>query len=161
MLKYFLLLFPILLFSQTYKVIAVKDGDTVVLLMDGQPQTVRLTHVDCPEKKQPFGNVAKVFVSDLCFGKFVKIAGDGKKDRNKRLLAEIILQNGTNVNKELVKNGFAWHFKKYSKNQKYAQLEIEARKKKLGLWKDKKPIAPWEWRKQRKSSSQRSSFSAF
>ncbi|SFI34944.1 thermonuclease family protein [Halpernia frigidisoli] len=147
--------------AQTYKVIGVKDGDTVVLLIDGKPETVRLSHIDCPEKKQPFGNNAKIFVSDLCFGQFVNIKWDGKKDRYKRILAEVILQNGTNVNKELLKNGLAWHFKKYSKDQNYAALEIYARRKKSGLWIGKNPIAPWEWRKLRKLRSQHSFSAAF
>ncbi|MCX8523354.1 thermonuclease family protein [Chryseobacterium formosus] len=158
-----LLLFPLLLFSQTktYKVIGVKDGDTVELLMDGKPQVVRLSNIDCPEKKQPFGNNAKQFVSDLCFGKMVEVSGNGKKDRNKRLIAEIILSDGKNINKELVKNGLAWHFKKYSKDNSYDILEKQARKLKLGLWKDTNPIAPWDWRKSRKSSSPKSTNMVF
>jgi len=155
---FLLFLFPIIIFSQnkSYKVIGVKDGDTVEILMDGKPQVVRLSHIDCPEKKQPFGNNAKQFASDLCFGKKVKLSTGWKKDRNKRLLAEIILSNGKNLNKELVKNGFAWHFKKYSKDNSYDDLEQQARKLKLGLWNDKNPTAPWEWRKSRKKSSQQS-----
>lgn len=154
-----LLLCPLLLFSQTktYKVIGVKDGDTIELLMDGKPQVVRLSNIDCPEKKQPFGNNAKQFVSDLCFGKMVEVSGNGKKDRNKRLIAEIILSDGTNINKELVKNGLAWHFKKYSKDNSYDILEKQAKKLKLGLWKDKNPTAPWDWRRSRKTSSLKSS----
>ncbi|WP_034981198.1 thermonuclease family protein [Epilithonimonas tenax] len=159
--KLIFLFFPILLFSQTYKVIGVKDGDTVELLMNGKPQVVRLSNIDCPEKKQPFGNNAKQFVSDLCFGKMVRMSTDGKKDRNKRLIAEIILKNGKNINKELVKNGLAWHFKKYSKDNSYDTLEKQARKLKLGLWKDKNPIAPWDWRKSRNSSSPHSFSSVF
>jgi len=152
---FLLFLFPIIIFSQnkSYKVIGVKDGDTVEILMDGKPQVVRLSHIDCPEKKQPFGNKAKQFASDLCFGKKVKLSTGWKKDRNKRLLAEIILSNGKNLNKELVKNGFAWHYKKYSKDNSYDDLEKQARKLKLGLWNDKMPTAPWEWRKSRKKSS--------
>ncbi|MBW3523551.1 MULTISPECIES: thermonuclease family protein [unclassified Chryseobacterium] len=152
---FLLLLFPVILFSQnrSYKVIGVKDGDTVEILMDGKPQVVRLSHIDCPEKKQPFGNNAKQFASDLCFGKKVKLSTGWKKDRNKRLLAEIILSNGKNLNKELVKNGFAWHYKKYSKDNSYDDLEKQARKLKVGLWTDKSPTAPWEWRRSRKKSS--------
>lgn len=159
--KLIFLFFPLLLFSQTYKVIGVKDGDTVELLVNGKPQVVRLSNIDCPEKKQPFGNNAKQFVSDLCFGKMVRMSTDGKKDRNKRLIAEIILKNGKNINKELVKNGLAWHFKKYSKDNSYDTLEKQARKLKLGLWKDKNPIAPWDWRKSRNSSSPHSFSSVF
>lgn len=130
-----------------YKVIGIKDGDTFVLLMDGKEQVIRLAHIDCPEKKQPYGNKAKQFASGLCFGKYAKLIHNNKYDRNKRLIAEIILPGGRNVNKEMVKNGLAWHFKKFSANKEYAQLEIEARTNKAGLWSEPKPIAPWRWRK--------------
>ena len=124
----FFLFFPIILFSQsqTYKIIKIKDGDTVCILMNGKEEVIRLAHIDCPEKKQPFGTKAKQFASDLCFGKYVSIGHHLKRDRNGRLIAEIVLSNGINVNKELVRNGMAWHFKKYSKDNSYAKLETEA-----------------------------------
>ena len=131
-----------------YKVIGVKDGDTFVLLFDGKEQVVRFAHVDCPEKKQPFGSKAKQFVSELCFGKYVTLIHNNKFDRNKRLIAEVILQDGNNLNKELIKNGLAWHYKKYSREMEYAELEMQARQNRIGLWSDHiEPIAPWEWRK--------------
>ncbi len=130
-----------------YRVIGIKDGDTFVLLIDGKEQVVRFAHIDCPEKKQPFGSKAKQFVSEMCFGKYVTLVHDNKFDRNKRLIAEVILPDGTNLNKELVKIGLAWHFKKYSVDNSYAELESYARQAKVGLWTDYKPIAPWEFRK--------------
>jgi micrococcal nuclease len=133
--------------TTSYRVIGLKDGDTFELLIDNSTQVVRLAHIDCPEKKQPFGQKAKQFVSDMCFGKYVTLIHNNKFDRNKRLIAEVILQDGTNLNKELVKNGLAWHFKKYSKDNSYADLENEARASKVGLWADNNPIAPWTWRK--------------
>jgi endonuclease YncB( thermonuclease family) len=57
------------------------------------------------------------------------------------------IRTSVNLNKELVKNGLAWHFKKYSKDNSYAVLENEARASKVGLWADNNPIAPWTWRK--------------
>lgn len=133
--------------QKTYKVVRIKDGDTFVLLADKQELTVRLAHIDCPEKKQPFGNKAKAYAADLCFEKYVTLLHQGQYDRNKRLIAEIILADGRNVNKELVKNGLAWHFKKYSADTIYAALEITAREAAAGLWSDTDPIAPWLWRK--------------
>jgi micrococcal nuclease len=59
------------------------------------------------------------------------VKSSGKFDRYNGLLAEIILANGINVNKTLVKNGLAWHFKNYSKDLDYANLEIAAKQKKL------------------------------
>ncbi len=133
--------------QNTYKVIGVKDGDTIEVLMNGKGETVRLAHIDCPEKKQPFGNNAKQFVSDLCFGKMVVVLPQEKPDRYGRIIAEIILPDGRYLNKELVKNGLAWHFKKYSNSKEYADLEIQAKAKKVGLWSDPYAMAPWVWRK--------------
>ncbi len=96
------------------KVIAVKDGDTIAILYDGKPLTIRLAHIDCPEKKQPFGTVAKHFTSSKCFGQIVTIQNEKKYDRNKRLIGVVINSYGENVNKELIKAGLAWHYKKYS-----------------------------------------------
>ena len=138
-------------FSQkiTAKVVGVKDGDTFVVLHEKKEIVVRLEHIDAPEKNQPFGTKAKQFASDFCFGKTVVVIGNGKKDRNGRWIGEIFYKN-QNLGKELVRNGLAWHFKRYSKNENYADLEMDARKKKRGLWQEKEPIAPWEWRKFKK-----------
>lgn len=132
------------------KVIGVKDGDTVEVLYYQLPIVIRLEHIDAPEKKQPFGTVSKQKLSDLCFGKMVTIVSTGKKgnyDSRGRMIAEIYLNEKTCLNKEMLKAGLAWHYKKYSTSAEYAQLEIIARKNKTGLWKDKNPIAPWNFRK--------------
>lgn len=128
------------------KVVAINDGDTYKVLCNGNMQTIRLAHIDCPERKQPFAAQAKQFAADLCFGKNVLVKTDGKRDRYKRIIGEIILPDGTNVNKELVRNGFAWHYKKYSTDTVYANLEAAAHRLQVGLWADKESIAPWEWR---------------
>ena len=128
------------------KVVGIKDGDTFKVLYNNSEITIRLNHIDCPEKNQPYGKNAKWKASDLCFGKMVKIVSNGKKDRYKRLIAEVYFNN-ININKELVKNGLAWHFKKYSSDVEYAKIERQARKSKVGLWKEKNPIAPWDWKK--------------
>lgn len=149
-----ILLIPFLVFAQTYtgKIIAIKDGDTVVMLVKNKPQTIRLAHIDTPEKKQPYGTAAKIFLSERIYGREVQAVIAGKRDRNGRWIAEIFSQN-QNINKELVRNGLAWHYKQYSKNDNYAALERIARQKKTGLWKDQGPIAPWQWRKMKKGKS--------
>lgn len=149
----FLLILSVLGFSQTQsfrgKVVGVKDGDTFKVLYNRKEYTIRLAHIDAPERKQAFGNKSKQYASDLCFGKEVLVRPTQKNDRYGRIIAEVIIGK-INVNKSLVKNGLAWHFKKYSKSQEYAQLENEARKKKVGIWSEKNPIAPWDWRKGKK-----------
>ena len=132
------------------KIIGVKDGDTVEGLYYQLPIVIRLEHIDAPEKKQAFGTVSKKKLSDLAFGKNVTLISTGKKgnfDRNGRMIAEIYSNEKTCLNKEMLKTGLAWHYKKYSKNAEYAQLENTARKNKAGLWADQNPIAPWNFRK--------------
>ena len=132
------------------KVIGVKDGDTIEVLYYQLPIVIRLEHIDAPEKKQAFGTVSKQKLSDLCFGKNVTIVSTGKKgdyDGRGRMIAEVFVNEKTNVNKEMLKSGLAWHYKKYSKSEVYAQLENRARKNRVGLWADKSPVAPWSFRK--------------
>lgn len=131
------------------KVIAVKDGDTIEILYDGKPLKIRFAHIDCPEikKKQPYGQAAKQFTSDKCFGQVVTVQHENKYDRYKRLIGVVINAKGENVNRELVGAGYAWHYKKYSDDITYDELEEKARLNKLGLWADSNPIPPWEWRK--------------
>jgi len=130
------------------KIIRILDGDTVEMLYGQLPIKLRLEHIDAPEKrgKQPFGNRAKIAISDLCFGQMVNIISDGKFDRNGRLIGVIFNKDSLNVNKEMVRLGMAWHFKKYSDDMSYDLLEREARTAKVGLWRDPHPIAPWDYR---------------
>lgn len=136
--------------DQTFvaKVIRIIDGDTMEVLYGKTPIKIRLAHIDCPEKrgKQPFGNNAKIALSNLCYGQQVTVYAENY-DRYKRLIAVIINNNKQIVNQEMVKQGMAWHFKRYSTDVLYDQLEEIARQNKLGLWQDPQPIAPWNWRK--------------
>ncbi|WP_293301571.1 thermonuclease family protein [Pedobacter sp. UBA4863] len=132
----------------TAKVIRIIDGDTMEILYQKQPIKIRLAHIDCPEKRkhQPFGTQAKTALSDLCFGQQV-IVQSQKTDRYGRLVAVIINAKKQIVNQEMIKQGMAWHFTKYSNDKTYAVLEAKARKQKVGLWQENKPIPPWNWRK--------------
>lgn len=139
------------------KVIRILDGDTMEVLYQNQPVKIRLAHIDCPEKRgsQPFGNNAKIALSNLCFGQQITVYGE-KFDRYRRLIAVVANHKKQIVNQEMIRQGMAWHFKKYSTDQRYAQLELTARKQRAGLWHDQNPTAPWEWRavKHKKSKHQ-------
>ena len=129
----------------TGKVVGISDGDTIRVLHDKEEVKIRLEGIDCPESKQAFGTTAKETTSELAFGKTVTVKDKGK-DRYGRTLAEIILPDDTSLNWELVRLGFAWWYKKYSKDESLGHLRAEARKAKLGLWADPNPMPPWEWR---------------
>ena len=132
------------------KVVGIMDGDTFKLLTkDSTLIKVRLANIDCPEKKQPFSVKAKQFVSDAIFGKSVTI-NVIKKDRYRRYISNVIYNDSLILNHELVRHGLAWHYVKYSKDPILQGLEDEARLNKIGLWQDKDPIPPWDWREIKK-----------
>ena len=143
----------------TAKVQRVVDGDTVHVEDEtGKKFKVRLTGIDAPEQNQPYGLASTYHLRGLLLNKFVLLESKPKKgkpysvDRYKRVLAKIIL-DGRDINLSQVFNGYAWHFKRYQKQQSpkdrelYSQAELHAEKNKLGLWGEKNPIAPWKWRK--------------
>lgn len=130
------------------KITRVIDGDTVEIQYHELNLKIRLANIDAPEKRgsQPYGKAATKALSKLCKGKIVTVSGEGKLDGFGRLIAELFIGD-LNLNKEMVRLGYAWHFKKYSSDKSYAILEKKARQTKLGLWQEKNPIAPWKWRK--------------
>ena len=132
------------------KVIKVSDGDTITLLTDDKvSHKVRLNDIDAPEKKQPFGNKSRDNLASYIAGEIVTVKYKSK-DRYGRVLGTIYFDN-LDINLQQVKNGYAWVYKQYSKNQTYYKEEQKARDLKKGLWIEKEPIAPWEFRKQKKS----------
>ncbi|MEN5378907.1 thermonuclease family protein [Sphingobacterium kitahiroshimense] len=144
----FFLLLPIYLFSQTIKgkVIRVADGDTITILDSANNQLrVRLYGIDAPEKGQDFGNVAKNFISDLCFSKTVSI--DIKDiDRYGRTVGIVWTVDSINLNLELLRSGLAWHYKHFDNSDDLAQAEHLAKINKVGLWKHPNALPPCEFR---------------
>ena len=126
-------------------VVSVLDGDTIEVLHNHHPERIRLSGIDCPEKGQAFGKKAKQFTSTLVYGKEVTIQVL-RKDRHGRTVADVVLSDGTNVSRELVRAGLAWWYRQYSKDESLGALEEEARQAKRGLWADPNPIPPWELR---------------
>jgi len=88
------------------KVVGVKDGDTITVLVKKKEVPVRLQGVDAPEKNQAFGQRAKQFTSDKVFGKRVKVLVE-RKGRNGRSIGKVFIK-GVSLNEELVAAGFAW-----------------------------------------------------
>jgi len=127
------------------EVVRVLDGDTIEVMQGGKARRIRLHGVDCPEKRQPFGAAAKQFASSRCFGKVVTVKVVDK-DRYGRAVGEVILPDGANLNRELVKAGLAWWYRQYSSDSTLGKLEEDARREKRGLWRDKSPVPPWEYR---------------
>jgi endonuclease YncB( thermonuclease family) len=81
-------------------------------------------------------------------GKEVLVVDRGK-DRYQRVLGRVY-RGDLDVNAEMVRDGMAWVFRKYSKDATLFKMEAEAKAAELGLWRDPDPVPPWEWRKERR-----------
>ena len=137
----------------------VVDGDTIKI----NGKIIRLFGIDAPEKKQICkknwlsinfftftknyycGKVATKKLKKFISNKQVKCVGD-QLDRYNRIIAICYLDN-KDINRWLVRNGFAVAYKKYS--TKYSYQEKMAQKEKIGLWQGEFDM-PWQWRKKNK-----------
>jgi endonuclease YncB( thermonuclease family) len=132
-------------FGYPAKVVGISDGDTcTVLTADNQQEKIRLAGIDTPEKAQAFGTKAKQALSDKVFGQTVEVK-EQSRDRYGRTVADLYLGPRW-INLEMVAEGWAWHYKEYSKDPQLAGAEQAARQAKFGLWADKEPVPPWDFR---------------
>mgnify|MGYP006206684981 CR=1 FL=1 len=68
------------------------------------------------------------------------------KDRYGRTIGVVFLDN-QNINNELARQCMAWVYKKYTDNKVLYELEAQAKNRRIGLWVDENPVAPWDWRR--------------
>lgn len=139
--------------SWSGRVVLIIDGDSLLVRRAGRRVKVRLDEVDCPEPDQPFGKEAKSLTSRLCLGKKVQVENAVVDPYYKqRYRATVILPDGRDLGMELVKEGLAWNYRRFSKNPLLPDLERDARSLRLGLWSRPKPTPPWQWRKENRSA---------
>jgi endonuclease YncB( thermonuclease family) len=133
------------------RVVSVADGDTITVLDINKTQhRVRLSGIDAPEKNQAFGEASRKSLSELVANKKVTVIWE-RQDKYSRKLGKVMLGE-LDCNLEQLRRGLAWHYKKYENEQppvdrkSYANAEEVARSKKVGLWGEPAPIAPWDFR---------------
>ena len=173
MLALLLALFSHALFADEIlgRVVRVADGDTITVLASGGTRPVasakrrsgvlvggiersdsatavehkiRLHGIDAPESGQAYGNVAKSHLSSLVAGRNVRVKWKSR-DKYGRILG-VVYVDDKDVNLEMLKAGFAWHYKRFDSTPAYAHAERAARTAKKGLWADSNPIPPEEFR---------------
>lgn len=139
-------------FSGGYKVVAVKDGDTVKVEKSGKVQTVRLACIDAPEKGQlPYGASSFRALSNyLPVGATVGLRTIAV-DKYGRQVSEVFKSN-ISINVAMVKSGNAFVYRSFLKNcnvDVYDDAEKIAHTGKLGVWADSPNgiIRPWVWRR--------------
>ncbi len=127
------------------KVVRVTDGDTITVLEDKTQHTIRLVGLDAPEGGQEYGQQSRQALTSKILEKHVRVEWR-EKDYYKRSLGNIYL-DGRWINKEMVAEGWAWHYKEYSDDKELAKAESKAREARAGLWADKDPMPPWDYRR--------------
>ena len=129
-------------------VVAVQDGDTFTMQNGTSIYEVRLSDVDAPELRQVFGRQARQFTEQRVLGRrvWVKVSF---VDTQHRHIGEVIREDGGILNEELVHAGLAWYYRvDPTRNKRLQQLEQYAFSKKLGLWVEREPVPPWEFRRE-------------
>ena len=131
-----------------YPVVSVVDGDTLKVSINGAIETIRLIGINTPETVDPrkpvecFGKEASTKAKSVLTGKNVLIETDvsqGERDKYDRLLAYVFLENGTNFNKMMISEGYAYEYTynaPYKYQSEFKTAEANARNNKIGLWAD-------------------------
>jgi len=136
------------------KVVSVSDGDTITVLRPGNQQVkIRLYGIDCPEKKQSYGQKAKDLTSTLVAGRSVEVE-QKDVDRYGRVVG-LVRVDGAVLNEAIIQNGFAWVYRDYCKERfcsDWVKYEVAARQQKKGIWADPVIVPPWEWRHSQKET---------
>ena len=137
------------------RVATVHEGDRLTIRHKGRSETIYLKDIDCPDLKQPYGKEAKHATAAYVANRDVVVRGL-TRDKQGRVSAEVLLHDGRNVGRELLKEGLAWWQRSTSKNASFEVIEQLAKASGKGLWADSNPVPPWKW-KAPKQTSQKSS----
>ena len=132
--------------------VKVYDGDTIEV-MAGGPRSlrIRLHAIDAPEKGQPFSNVARKRTRELAEGKRVRVEVRDR-DQYDRLVARVYVDDH-DLSEQLVREGLAWHYTRYSSEIALGNAQREARRAQRGLWQEPEPEPPWDFRRRQRRDS--------
>ena len=138
------------------QILKVVDGDTVRVSIAGEkkPVRVRLYGIDAPKKNQPAGPESSEALARLLpVGSAVSL-DVVNRDNYGRLVA-IITRQGEHesANARQVSDGWAWYWSRYCKRPLCDDWKGSAEAAKaagLGLWGGDHPVAPWDWRRQKR-----------
>lgn len=130
---------------QTARVVAVHDGDTITVRIDGRTEKVRLVGIDSPElqdERQAYrdvGYAARDYARSRLGGETITMEtdpGQADRDRYGRLLRYVILSDGTNINEDLVRKGYARVYDrfKFTLKARFKAAEAEAKRERRGVW---------------------------
>jgi endonuclease YncB( thermonuclease family) len=136
------------------EVVGISDGDTLTLLVGKTQHRIRLDGIDALERTQPYSQRSKQSLAELAYHRQAT-ADYHKRDKYGRDVCKVLI-DGADINLEQIRRGLAWHFKRYEHEQavddqrSYAAAETAARAAMRGLWQDRAPKAPWDFRAEKR-----------
>ena len=130
----------------TGKVVKIADGDTITVLVNGEQIKIRLAEIDAPERGQPWGKRAKQALTAKVAEHVVQVETKFN-DRYGRRVGHVV-DSGRDINRELVREGHAWVYRHWLRDETLLEDEAHARAERAGLWHlpDAERVPPWEWR---------------
>ena len=116
------------------QVTRVSDGDTIDVIPAGEKRAIRVRvfGIDTPERGEPFATRARNHTRVLAFGKTVRVTGESV-DRYGRLVARIRIGD-VDLGADLLREGLACHYTRYSDDRTYAKAQADARATSAGFW---------------------------
>lgn len=124
------------------EMVSCNDGDTCRIKRGGKKIKIRLAGIDAPETGQDNAESSKNFLIKQLKGK--KITLDCVDESMNRENCYIFVGK-TDIQREMVKAGWAFDYPKYS-NGKYKLEQDEAKKSKKGIWSNKNLVSPYCYR---------------
>ncbi|WP_082605557.1 thermonuclease family protein [Curvibacter sp. PAE-UM] len=132
------------------QVVAIVNGDTIRVRDERKVQhTVRLAGIDAPEKFQKHAQRSEDALREFVFQKYVTV--EVPRQGGSPRLGKVVVA-GRDVGLELLADGAAWYDPSRAQDlaaqdrQAYAAAQADARERRAGLWRDSKPIPPWDYR---------------
>jgi len=128
----------------------VPNGNSIVIISNGQRFTVSLTGVDAPDVRQEFGEAARQHLASLILGKRVEVEFS---ELTVGLVVGRVMHDRMDIGLQVIRDGVAWYDTRKvndlseGERRTYQEAEQAARAEMRGLWKDGSPMPPWEWRR--------------
>ncbi|HKO42859.1 MAG TPA: thioredoxin domain-containing protein [Pyrinomonadaceae bacterium] len=128
----------------------VRDGQSIVVVVNGRKLNVQLRGVAAPVLIQDFGGLSRLHLSNLVLDKPVEV--QFSQLQSEQVVARIIW-NDLDIGLQLIRDGAAWfdkvgnHSMTDEERALYSEAERLARNEMRGLWSDGSPMPPWEWKR--------------
>ena len=139
----------------------VVDGDSIYvvrkrgplnLFSRSSPFAVRLYGIDAPEVAQPLGDESRRALDKMTGG--TMDLETRNTDRYGRTVGILYRRNGDSINLSMVREGWAYAYRRYGTLDGVVQAEEKAKAAKLGVWRLRRSDTPWDYRRNLRSSAQ-------